>query len=129
MSIRKDVVKLPLQENAYFLVYHKHLDIGFGPTVLLCVFGKEILKFDCFGKDKGHYHNLNGDRIFFEESTVEEQITKSMQIVTENADKWIPNKQKFSLDTHALLSTIPLIVQQMLQYEVQFYKSMRDAAV
>ena len=59
MSIRKDVLKIDIQENAYFLVYHKNIDIGFGPTVGLYLYNIEYLKFDCFGQDYQGLQPLN----------------------------------------------------------------------
>jgi len=119
MSVRKDIVKIPIQANAYFFVYHKNLDIGYGPTLLLVINDKEILKFDCFGNKLGHYHFMNGKRIFFKESTVDEQIDKSIQEIVKNIDKYNFNKTK-------LLLKLIEVKTLLIEYENKFYKHLRN---
>jgi hypothetical protein len=114
--IRKDVVTVPIHDGAHFLVYHKNLPIGFGPTVLLCVNSIEILKFDCFGSKKGHFHFMNGERIFFTDHTVEKQIDTSI----------------CELKLYCLKTEIPLtnqldtVYNVLHAYENKFYKHLRD---
>ena len=51
--IRKDICKIDIQDNLYFLVFHKTLTRGFGSSVSLYINNYEFLKFDCFGENKG----------------------------------------------------------------------------
>ncbi|WP_075351824.1 hypothetical protein [Algoriphagus marinus] len=76
----EDEVIFKIQDDVFFQVYWKSLPIGKGPAVILKAFGQEILKFDCFGKEKGHYHIApNYDfRIYFVEETIEEQIQRTI---------------------------------------------------
>ena len=55
-KLRKDLLNIKVIEDVYFQVYWKVLEHGKGPAVILYVNRKEVLKFDCFGKDKGHFH-------------------------------------------------------------------------
>lgn len=86
-SIRKSITRLDLQPNAYFHVYWKRTDsIGEGPCVSFYVFENEVLRFDCFGKGKGHFHVNLGEslnvttapqhRLFFFEESVDDQIDR-----------------------------------------------------
>jgi hypothetical protein len=55
-ALRRDVEVIRVQDDVYFQVYWKIIGSGRGPAVILYLFGIETLKFDLFGKDKGHYH-------------------------------------------------------------------------
>jgi hypothetical protein len=55
-QVRKDVEIISIQLNLELVVYWKVLRIGKGPVVTLRAYGNEVLKFDCFRKDDGHYH-------------------------------------------------------------------------
>ncbi len=98
---RKDVSNIRVQDDVYFQVYWKVEEIGKGPAVVVFIFGEEILKFDCFGKDKGHYH-IKGNkgafrkRIFFEESNASEQIDKTIAELNNNLKIYLQlnNRQK-----------------------------------
>jgi hypothetical protein len=133
MSVRKDLVKIDIQANAYFLVYHKSLDIGMGPTIGLYLFNTEFLKFDCFGILKGHYHifnKKNNDRLYFTEATVVEQIDKSISELTNNISKYLetsPNRsiRNFVFDKHTLISKLAEAKHIMAQYENNFYATIR----
>lgn len=87
-SLRKNVVNHEIQDNVWFQVYWKVLELGRGPAVILYIFDIAVLKFDCFGKDKGHYHvdmyklgGLNGvreKRVFLHEDTALKQIDRAV---------------------------------------------------
>lgn len=53
---RRDIVRFSLSKNTYFEVYWKIYGIGRGPALALYIDEEEILKFDCYGCRKGHYH-------------------------------------------------------------------------
>ena len=129
MSVRKDVVKLNIQQNAYFLVYHKNLDIGFGSTVALYIYEKEFLKFDFFGSVNGHYHILNKkERIYFNEQTVTEQIAKAIyelnNILPYLESCTNTNIRNFQIDMFELKSKLLIVEQLLFTYE-KYYTHLR----
>ena len=133
MALRKDVVKIDIQENAYVLVYHKFLDIGSGSSIGLYLYNKEYLKFDCFGKNKGHYHvnnKKNDDRIYFTEQTAKEQIEKTINELTTNINSYLVMSsnikiKKFVFDDNLLKSKLTEAKQILMGYEDKFYAAMR----
>jgi len=133
-SVRKDVLKIDIQENVYMLVYHKNLDIGFGPTVALYLYDVEYIKFDCFGETRGHYHVFNKKtdvRIYFTEKTVLEQINKVQHDLTNNVQTYLEasnnNKiREFILDMDVFRGKIPIAINTMIAYENTHYASLRD---
>jgi len=133
MSLRKDVVKIDIQENAYVLVYHKFLDIGSGSSIGLYLYNTEYLKFDCFGLHKGHYHifnKKNDDRIYFTEQTAKEQIDKSISELSDNITKYLamsPNKKirDFVFDNNLLKSKLAEAKRLLIEYEDKFYGPIR----
>lgn len=84
---RKDSMNLPIQDGAYFVVFHKFLDDGAGPAISLYVKGSEILKYDCFGPGKGHYHvrpNFS-ERLPLEAQRIEHQIQESIRDIRDKS--------------------------------------------
>jgi hypothetical protein len=53
-----DVELIPIQPGGYLAVYFKRYGADVGPGVSLYVCENEILRFDCFGPARGHYHSL-----------------------------------------------------------------------
>lgn len=88
---RMDLKEISISENLSFLVYWKVLEIGKGPAVILKAFGKEILKFDCFGKKDGHFHIAPHYefRIYFTEETVPDQIQRTLTELRINALRYL----------------------------------------
>ena len=88
---RKNVHRIDIQEYVYFNVYWKVLQIGKGPAVTLNIYNNEILKFDCFGKNDGHYHisPKYNKRIYFEEETAFQQIEKTSSELRDNIKKYL----------------------------------------
>jgi len=83
-SGRKDLEIYDVQENLKVDVYWQATVFGSGPAFALSVFDQEVLKFDCFGEDDGHYHisfgdrvNVEENRLYFKEKTREQQIERS----------------------------------------------------
>lgn len=95
-SIRKDVEVIPVQPNLEFVVYWKVLEVGKGPALILKAYGKEILKFDCFGKNDGHFHAAPdyGKRIFFEEQTASAQIEQTESELKANAQFYLESQEE-----------------------------------
>jgi len=115
-TIRKDVVKMNINDKDYLLVYHKDIDIGFGSTVAFYKNHKnkiiEFLKYDCFGKTHGHYHSVlkTKDRIYFTEETVEEQINVACNKL-----------MKIGISKNILDE----VKELMIDYENKYYKHLR----
>jgi len=127
-ELRKDVTNLKIQDDVYFQVYWKELAIGKGPAVILYIYNKEILKFDCFGKEKGHYHvdfyKLNGtkkNRIFFTENRASEQIEKTVFELNTNLNYYLQrNKDHRIRDVHIeqnnLEKALVLVKSKMIEF-------------
>jgi hypothetical protein len=86
-----DVELIPVQPDSYLAVYFKRYGRSTGPGVSLYVRDSEILRFDCFGPDRGHYHSLpclapypGRTRIKFNEISVEAQINRSVEEISRN---------------------------------------------
>lgn len=89
--IRKNAQKISIQDRVYLNVYWKVLKIGKGPAVTFNIDDQEILKFDCFGKDDGHYHIFPNykKRIFFSEQTAREQIKRTAIELKTNLNSYL----------------------------------------
>ena len=125
-----DVVLYPVQDHAYLAVYWKDLPIGKGPCISLYVYDKEILKFDCFGEDRGHYHtNVNQpslaprgeERLYFSERTIEDQVARSIFEIRRNAAYHLqrnfdPHVTFFKLDRPRLEAALGQAAAKMLEY-------------
>jgi hypothetical protein len=87
--VRRDLCVLPIQDHVQLEVYWKVLAIGKGPAVIFRAHGREIMKFDCFGEGKGHYHVAPkwGVRIYFEETSASEQIARAAHELRCNAQR------------------------------------------
>ena len=85
---KKDLVTYPIQDQVRLEVYWRDDEGGHGPASSLYVLEEEVFRFDCFGGDQGHYHfNLRqnrGQRWYYEESTVQENIDRSVFEMTKN---------------------------------------------
>ena len=127
-KLRKDVTNIKIQDDVYFQVYWKELPIGKGPAVILYIYNKEILKFDCFGKEKGHYHidfyKLNGakeNRIFFLEHSALEQIDRTVFELRTNLNYYLQrNKYQRIRDVHIeqnnLEKALVLVKSKMIEF-------------
>ena len=130
--IRKDIYKINIQDNLYFLVFHKKLPKGFGSSVSLYINDTEYLKFDCFGEKKGHYHiydNVKNEEIYFSEKTCEEQINRSCELIN-NINVFLNQSSRidiknFNIDMNKFVSKIDDIKNKMLEYEYKFYSLLR----
>ncbi len=87
----EDVELIPIQPDSYLAVYFKRYGTNAGPGVSLYVFENEILRFDCFGGDRGHYHLLpclsalpSNERIDFSTDSIETQIDQALIEITGN---------------------------------------------
>jgi len=134
VRIRKDVEIISIQPNLEFEVYWKVLSIGRGPAVILKANGKEVMKFDAFGKNKGHYHiapcyNL---RIFFPEETAQQQIQRTSLELQKNAQKYLEIQsdsriKQIRIDDDKLSNATQKVVERMTYFlqEVPELESLR----
>ena len=131
-SVRRDIEIIPIQANLDLLVYWKVLTIGKGPAVSLKAFESEILKFDCFGVKKGHYHVAPdySTRISFEEETTTEQIQRTCSELMENAQKYLSvqpddriNNLKIEKD---LLFQAVKKAEEKMKYFIQTIPELKD---
>jgi len=82
-----DARSIILRNGVRLDVYWLRTSQGCGPAASLVAFGDEILRFDCFGPDRGHMHlNLKQTRgfqgggtarLYFREPSIEEQVARS----------------------------------------------------
>ncbi|MCH8059694.1 MAG: hypothetical protein IIA11_04460 [Proteobacteria bacterium] len=86
-----DLELIPIQPDSYLAVYFKRYGTDIGPGVSLYVFENEILRFDCFGGDHGHYHSLpclstfpGNERNDFSTDSIEAQIDQALAEITGN---------------------------------------------
>jgi hypothetical protein len=87
--VRRDLCVIPIQDGLQLEVYWKVLAIGKGPAVIFRAHGRQIMKYDCFGQGKGHYHIAPnwGARIYFQEATALEQIYRASRELRRNAQR------------------------------------------
>lgn len=80
---RRDVTRLSIQPGVELHVFWKVLPIGHGPAFSLFMHDEEVLRFDCFGKDNGHYHasfeygaSARQSRLYLGEPSADLQISR-----------------------------------------------------
>lgn len=85
---KKDLVVYPIQDQVKLEVYWRDDAGGRGPASSLYVYEEEVFRFDCFGDSQGHCHfNLKqnkGQRWYYQEGTVQENIDRSVFEMTKN---------------------------------------------
>jgi hypothetical protein len=89
LKAQNDKECFKVDDKVTLKVFWKNIEIGCGPAVCLFVCEKEVLKFDCFGPGKGHFHittvhpwKLNNKRretrIYMMEQDITAQIERSV---------------------------------------------------
>jgi hypothetical protein len=86
-----DVELIPIQPGGYLAVYFKRYGADAGPGVSLYVLANQILRFDCFGGARGHYHSLpcmsalpSSEPIDFAGDSIDAQINETVVEISEN---------------------------------------------
>ena len=130
-SVRNDIQRYEIQPGAYLVVFWKVLKIGRGPAVSLYVHGEEVLKIDCFGEGKGHYHvnarqwrrQLPGivQRLYLPETTVEAQVERAVFELQRNTSVYLqqnddPRIRRVVLDPIRLREATERMKTTMLEY-------------
>ena len=127
---RKNVVRYEIQDGVWLEVYWKVLEIGRGPGVSFYAFGEEVLRFDCFGENRGHFHvnlkqpsKIDGaqNRLYFYEKSVENQINRTAFELAQNLLYYLQRNRhskirNLRLDTEKLKTVILKTSDQMLRY-------------
>jgi len=141
-SVRKDVLRYEIQPGAHLDVFWKVLKIGRGPAVSLYVHGEEVLKIDCFGEGKGHYHVNERQwkrklprvvqRIYLPEPTVEAQIDRAVFELHHNALVYLqqnddPRISRFVLDPERLRDATGRMKAAMLEHNRKVPQESGDA--
>jgi hypothetical protein len=89
LKARNDKQCFKVDDRVILSVFWKNIPIGCGPAICLFSHNKEVLKFDCFGPGKGHFHittthpwkwNNKGreTRLYFKEQQITDQIERSI---------------------------------------------------
>lgn len=96
---RQDARVHPVQPGLEILTFWLDERIGgggTGPCLSLYCRGLEILRFDCFGEDLGHFHLTafmpwwkRGKRFWFAEKTAEAQIERTIFELTRNLQAYL----------------------------------------
>jgi len=129
---RNELVCYDVQDHAHIEVFWKVVKMGGGPCASLIVFDEEILRFDCFGFEAGHFHtNLrqptllgrqSQNRLFFFEQTVEEQVERAAFEIGTNANYYLqrnrsPKIRRVVLRTERLQAAAELMRAKMLEFQ------------
>jgi GT2 family glycosyltransferase len=74
-------------------VYRREISEGRGPAASVFAGGREVLRLECFGDGKGHWHpapertpRWETGRVFFEERTVDGQIARTLRLLQDKLD-------------------------------------------
>ncbi|MEM7633058.1 MAG: hypothetical protein AAF299_00760 [Pseudomonadota bacterium] len=117
-----------IQDDVELIVFWKVLPIGKGPALVLRIFGQDVLRFDCFGKDRGHFHTktklwATGDerRIFFRETTAADQVDRAIFELSKNLGYYLkinpdPDIRQISIKRASLETNLQLARARMLDF-------------
>ncbi|WP_290480459.1 MULTISPECIES: hypothetical protein [unclassified Hyphomonas] len=93
---RRDLKIFSISPDAELHVFWKVLPIGRGPAFSLFIHEDEVLRFDCFGEDEGHYHahfergwSAAQTRLYFFEASESEQIDRVEFELLNNLDYYL----------------------------------------
>ena len=93
---RYDTAFFDIGDGLTLAVYWKDLPLGRGPAFSIHAGASEPLKFDCFGKDLGHFHTeapsvgpQREGRIWLPEPTRHEQVDRALFEIEKNAVYYI----------------------------------------
>lgn len=91
-----DLTTHPIQDHIFMEIYWVSEPVGPGPGASIYIHGDEVLRFDCFGSDVGHYHfNVRQSkflpagettRIYFPSGSVEDHIENAVVQLRRNLD-------------------------------------------
>jgi hypothetical protein len=125
-----DPVTREIQDQIFMEIYWVAPPVGPGPGASIYIVDDEVMRFDCFGSDLGHYHfNIrqskffpNGEktRIFFPEGTVEKQIENATVQLCRNLDygrglNTDPRIRAVKIDQNAVEAAAAWMREQLLE--------------
>lgn len=117
--IRKDIIRIDIQDNLYFLIFHKIINGQFGSALAIYIYDIEYLKFDCLGQT-GHYH-VDNKKIFFKTKLPLKQIDLSIIELNKINDYFkLSNNQlikNFIIDIDEINNKKEFIKNKMIEYE------------
>lgn len=110
----------------------KVVNLGKGPAMTLELNGQEYMRFDCLGKDKGHFHvRLSRpklepgqpaiNRLFFFEKSVRAQVGRSVFEIRKNLGYYLQRHpdaavRVMNVDRPSLVSACRSAREKMLEY-------------
>ncbi len=128
IKVRKDLVCRPIQKGACIHVFWKVLDIGAGPAASLYIHDREVIRCDCFGEGRGHYHihvdEMPGrkvERVYFPETTIKSQIESSVKILSNDLLVYLQKShdqkiRDFKIDRKKFDEAVRWTEKKMLEY-------------
>ncbi|MEM9922570.1 MAG: hypothetical protein AAF915_02245 [Cyanobacteria bacterium P01_D01_bin.50] len=127
-DIRKDSIKFNIDDHVYLEVYWKIYGIGKGPALIVNALGEEVLKFDCYGPGKGHYHVIVTELqpncrsiLHLPEQTVELQIERAIFEIKNNLNWYLERHplakiRKLKIQKSQLQAVTEELHNQMIEY-------------
>jgi alpha-ketoglutarate-dependent taurine dioxygenase len=92
----KETVRIEVQDGVCIKISRKDRHNGKGPAAGVLAAGEEVLRFDCFGPNRGHYHVYPKRQypgapgpIYFTEDSIEAQIDLSVREILENTQRYL----------------------------------------
>lgn len=139
-NARESEERIDVQPGVYFVVFWKDIAFGKGPAVSLFVHDFEVLRFDCYGPGKGHYHaatfadsKAKQDRLLLFEDTAPEQIERAIFELTRNLDYYLERNPKRSVRTIVIdrdkLATACEMVRGRLHHFLETVPNLHDLNV
>lgn len=136
-DVRQDPAQFRIAQNAHFEVYWKVIDkVGFGPALSLYIENEELLRFDFFGPEKGHFHvqtmlpaPASENRLFFNENKVEQQIDRAFFELDKNLH-WYTQRHPlksirlFNIEKEIMKELWPKIRSLLLLYEEKTFTTL-----
>jgi hypothetical protein len=128
----RDPAFIAVTPQLTFETYWKDVEAGKGPAVIVWFDYRKIVKFDCFGKGRGHYHvalpalarkPVEFDRIFLPEETIEAQIERAVFELRRNLRYYLANcpyrsARRVVIADEALLPAVGQVHELMHKYRL-----------
>lgn len=114
-----------IQADAYLATYAKYYGTDVGVGVSLYLLDNEVMRFDCFGTERGHFHALpcmtalpGSQRIDFDSPTIDGQIAQTATELLERLDGHLAGHfrrriKEFELDREAFASAVASATERM----------------
>ncbi len=125
--LRKDCKVLKIQDGVEAHVFWKQIGAAAGPCCSVFVLGHEVIKFDCYAGEHGHFHvalparaGSTSNVLRFDATTIEQQIDRCAFELEHNLVYYCercvhPAVRIFSLDLSAISDATPKIRKALFQ--------------